>query len=73
MNKVEVVWEDARQRTDAPWNQPEWEYVPFIVRSIGYVVYEGPEGILLTDSCADGWVGQVQQIPSGMIREVFHL
>jgi hypothetical protein len=42
-----------------------------MVSQIGYVLYDGPEGLVLTSSyIADGTVGCRTQIPRGMIRNI---
>jgi hypothetical protein len=48
-----------------------FEYTPCMVFTIGVVLYDGPEGMILTSSVIeDGTVGRRFQIPRGMIREV---
>jgi hypothetical protein len=67
---AKLVWEDAQQRTTSAWNeQLVWEYVPYYVTTVGIVLYEGPEGYVLTDSLSEELVGNVFQIPKAMVKE----
>lgn len=71
MRAVVVEWEDARDLAIAPWNDvQEWEYNPCIVHTVGFVIYDGPEGLILTNSLHDTQTGPVNQIPRAMIRSV---
>ena len=67
-----VEWEDASDLDDTPWTtHDDFIYEPVIVYQIGYVLYDGPEGLVLTSSyIADGTVGCRTQIPRGMIRNI---
>jgi hypothetical protein len=38
--------------------------------TVGFVCYDGPEGLILTDTWGDGQIGPRDQIPRGMIREI---
>ena len=72
---VLVEWEDAY----APDLHQTWvsavvePWKPLIVRSAGFLVYDGPEGVRLTDSLMTDFTGQKNQIPRGMIRSVTYL
>ena len=68
---VEIEWEDAKALDFGPWveDQP-YTYEPFIVRTVGYVLFQDDSGIVLTDSVAEGMTGGVHQIPKGMIRNI---
>lgn len=67
-----VEWEDAaaldEHLTWVPVEDAQWKST--IVRSVGFVLYDGPEGIVLTDSVMQGCTGQRHQIPRGMVRRV---
>ena len=68
---VEVIWEDAQCRDMGPWvDTQKWKYKPLIVHSIGYILYNGKEGILITNSHHSGSTGAVDQIPRKMIRSI---
>lgn len=70
---VLVVWEDART-LDAPWMEKgTWEYKPYLVSQIGYLLLDAPEGIILTQADAPEHVGAPDQIPRGMIRSITFL
>ena len=75
MKPVVVVWEDACDLDDAPWNEHDdnFIYEPVLVEQVGYILYDGPEGIVLTNAYYDEIVGTRSQIPRGMIREVKEL
>ena len=69
---AEVVWEDAfAPDVHSTWvdAQPRYVWKPWIARTVGFVLYDGPEGVLVTDSIGDGQTGQRVQIPRGMIGE----
>lgn len=71
---AEVVWEDAfAPDVHSTWvDRQTGKYVwkPWLARTVGFVLYDGPEGVVLTDSLGgDDQTGQRQQIPRGMIRE----
>lgn len=69
---VEVEWEDAccldpnERWVDHGANK----YVPLIVKSIGYLLYSGKEGIILTAAWSPDCTGPRDQIPQGMVRKV---
>ena len=74
MKLVIVKWEDACDVDADVWvvhDNDTFEYTPCMVFTIGVVLYDGPEGMILTSSVIeDGTVGRRFQIPRGMIREV---
>ena len=71
MKAVLVEWEDACDLDTAPWNNIEdAEYTPLLVTQVGYVVYDGPEGMILTNATTGEQYGIRSQIPRGMIRRV---
>jgi hypothetical protein len=73
MKMAYVEWEDASDLDDTPWttHDEDFIYQPVMVSQIGYVLYDGIEGLVLTSSyIADGTVGCRTQIPRGMIRNI---
>lgn len=75
MRCVIVTWEDAACRSHGPWTDiQEWSYEPRYVHQLGYVLYDGEEGMILTNAYIDGiTTGPVDQIPRGMILHVVEL
>jgi hypothetical protein len=70
---VEVVWEDAyAPDLHQTWVEVETKqtWKPWMVRTVGFLLYDGPEGVIVSDTTCDGFTGQRQQIPRGMIREI---
>lgn len=69
---VLVVWEDAvNHDIGKTWVEIEhFQWNPMIVETSGFLVYDGPEGMMITDSILQDFTGQKQQIPRGMIRSV---
>lgn len=48
-----------------------FQWKPFLVETVGFVLYDGPEGIVVTDSWSSGdLMGPRTQIPRGMLRRV---
>lgn len=72
MKMAYVEWEDASDLDDTPWTtHGDFIYQPVMVSQVGYLLYDGEEGIVLTSSyIADGIVGCRTQIPRGMIRNI---
>lgn len=73
MKLAYVEWEDAAELDDTPWvfHDEPFVYEPIIAHQVGFVVYDGPEGMVLTSSyIGDGTIGSRSQIPRGMIRNV---
>lgn len=72
---VEVEWEDAccldpNQR----WvDESQHEYTALIVKSVGYLLYDGPKGIILTSAWSPECIGPRDQIPRGMVRKLRRL
>lgn len=68
---VLVIWHDARD-ADGTWT-PEADLDEFNediqeVRSVGYLVREGPKYLTLAaDSASDGDYGRICKIPTGMV------
>lgn len=70
-----VEWEDA-------WTQDGWHFTAeghaatkheVIVYSVGYVVQETPDGIMLSSAVNNEGFGSLWKIPNGMIRSVRRL
>jgi hypothetical protein len=74
MKMAFVLWEDAADLDQYPWAEHEetFVYKPVLVEQIGYVLYDGEEGVVLTSSVFvdDSTVGCRTQIPRGMIRSI---
>jgi len=73
MNLVYVVWEDASELDVTAWAEHEGDfvYVPVLCKQVGFVLYDGPEGLVITNGVLDdGVVARRNQIPRGMIRRV---
>lgn len=72
--RVHIVWEDCYVLDSATWVEKEdgphiWK--PYLVEQVGFLLYDGPEGIVVTDSWTDNdHVGVRTQIPRGMIRSI---
>jgi hypothetical protein len=75
MRLAVVEWEDACEIDSTPWEfEPEEHtYTPYIVTQVGYVCYDGPEGIILTSAYGSGQLARRNQIPRGMIRNTTYL
>ena len=71
MRLVAIEWEDARDlATDQWYDVQEWEYIPCIVRTVGYVLKETKKGYILTNSMHETQTGPVNQIPRAMVRSI---
>ena len=69
---VAVVWEDIRVLdNDSPWveNKPR-DYVPHLVRQVGFIVKDVPEGIHLVSAWHPELTNPPDQIPRGAIRSI---
>jgi hypothetical protein len=72
---VLVTWEDAcRRDSDVSWVETNPEkptaYVPEIVASIGFLLFQSEAGLVLSDSWSADHTGPLNQIPKGMVRAV---
>ena len=70
-----VLWGDAcGLDTGSSWvaNEPT-TWTPCLMRSVGFVVYDGPEGLVLTCTFSGEQIGPRNQIPRGMVRAVTEL
>ena len=67
-----VEWEDACDIDTEPWVELDgsFKYVPLIATQVGYIVYEGKEGIVMSSAKIGSCVARRSQIPKGMIRSI---
>lgn len=72
---VKVTWEDACcLDIDQRWvEHGKHEYKPVIVESVGFLLYDGKEGVILTAAWNENQIGPRDQIPRGMVRKVVKL
>lgn len=73
--KAVVTWEDCKALDTELWAEKvkdgAFVWVPYIVETVGFLLYDGPEGVVVTDSWTDAdHTGQRTQIPRGMIRSM---
>jgi hypothetical protein len=71
-----IVWEDASELDASPWaeHDDKFLYKPVICHQVGFILYDGPEGIVITDGfLQDGTVSRRNQIPRGMIQKIIEL
>jgi len=65
---VEIVWDDASS-LDHGWVDPEEEHpTPQLVTTIGFLVHESPEYLVLASTTDGTWVNSRFQIPVPMIK-----
>lgn len=71
---VQVLWEDACVLDMETWadNDPV-KYEPKLFTQVGYLLYEGKEGVILTAAWSADKVAPRDQIPAGMIRKITRL
>jgi len=70
---VEVLWRDAVEIGDSAWNDidemlEEASQPCPLVRSVGYLVYDGEAHISLIGGFHDEQAGRVEMIPKGCIE-----
>jgi hypothetical protein len=73
MKPVYVIWEDASELDVTAWAEHDegFIYTPVLCTQVGFVLYDGPEGIILTEAfTSNGEVARRNQIPRGMIRRI---
>lgn len=72
---VLVEWEDACcLDPNERWvDHTTSRYTPLIVQSIGYLLYNGKEGVIITAAWSPDCIGPRDQIPRGMVRKVRRL
>lgn len=68
---VLVTWEDATLLDSGAWSDAtEHKYKPQVFVSVGFLLYDGKEGVILTNAWSLDIVAARDQIPRGMIRSV---
>jgi hypothetical protein len=68
---VLVTWEDATLLDLDPWTpNKDHKYSPKHFVSVGFLLYEGKEGVILTSAWSVDTVASRDQIPRGMIRSI---
>ena len=73
MKPVYVIWEDASELDVTAWTEHDegFVYTPVLCTQVGFVLYDGPEGLILTEAfTSNGEVARRNQIPRGMIRSI---
>ena len=73
MKLAYIVWEDASELDVTAWttHEEEFTYVPVLCKQVGWVVYDGHEGIILTQAItSNGEIARRNQIPKQMIRSI---
>lgn len=71
---VVVLWEDATTLDVGPWAEnKEHKYAPKLFTSVGFLLFEGPEGVILTSTWSVDTVATRDQVPRGMIRKITRL
>lgn len=69
---VLVEWEDAQGLDTGSWahEDDDQKYEPLIMHSVGFVLFDGDPGIILTATYSTACIAPRDQIPRGMIRKV---
>ncbi len=71
---VLVTWEDATLLDLEAWApNKDHKYEPKLFLSVGFMLYDGPGGIILTSAWSVDTVAARDQIPKGMVRSVKRL
>ena len=75
---VEVTWVDAEEKGEAGWNdlkqQLAYAKKPCpVMRSVGYVVYEGEDHIALLSSIGPAECSTIEKIPATFVQKVREL
>jgi hypothetical protein len=71
---VLVTWEDATLLDQTAWAENrDHKYAPKLFISVGFLLYDGKEGIILTSAWSVDTVAARDQIPRGMIRSIKRL
>jgi|TARA_Y100000310_G_scaffold287712_1_gene312786 hypothetical protein len=72
---AEVIWIDAEEHGDTGWNSLR-EQLAYAkkscpsMRTVGYIVYEGPEHIALLSTIGDKECSTVEKIPRAFIKSI---
>lgn len=69
---VLVTWEDATLLdTGGAWaDNKDHKYEPKLFVSVGFLLYDGKEGVILTSAWSVDTVAARDQIPRGMVRSM---
>lgn len=69
-----IEWEDASLLDVETWvdNEPV-KYEPKMFVQVGFVLYDGDEGVILTAAWSPDKIAPRDQIPRGMIRKMTYL
>jgi hypothetical protein len=68
---VLVTWEDATLLDSGAWAEnKDHKYSPKTFISVGFLLYDGKEGVILTSAWSVDTVAARDQIPRGMVRKV---
>lgn len=72
---VRIIWEDACCLDgSARWvDHQDHAYKPLLVESVGYLLHDGPAGVIITAAWSAECIGPRDQIPRGMIRKIVRL
>lgn len=73
-----VVWEDIKVVDSSTWVHHEdveadFKWKPFLVKTLAFLIFDGPEGIVLSSDWSTELIGPRVQIPRGCIREMHFL
>ena len=72
---VEVTWVDAEEKGESGWNdlkeQLAYAKKPCpVMRSVGYVVFEGKDHIALLSSIGPAECSTIEKIPATFVQEI---
>lgn len=71
---VAVEWEDASALDEGAWvANKDHEYTPKMFLSVGFLLYEGPDGITLTSAWSEDMVASRDKIPRKMVHSITYL
>lgn len=73
MKLAYIIWEDASDLDTTAWttHEDDFVYTPVLCNQIGFVLYSGEEGVVVTQSYnSNGEVSNRTQIPKGMIKQI---
>lgn len=75
---MEVFWYDAECTGNSGWEDPaemeKWaNETPPTMHSVGYLIVDDPNYIVLLDTIGPNEVGTANKIPRGMIRTIRYL
>lgn len=69
-----VEWEDASLLDTEPWvDNEEQKYDAKLFLQVGFVLYDGKEGVILTAAWSPDKIATREQIPRGMIRKITYI